>query len=120
METEVSTALVVEEKNLLMIFDEETETWSVPTTNREEGELSSETAERAAEDLTGKNAETVRYRKRMKTTVRRQETDVKVQSFEVEIQGEPDNGEWVSVSDLKSMKLAPHLENIKETLVDKI
>ncbi|MFB6180772.1 MAG: NUDIX domain-containing protein [Candidatus Nanohalobium sp.] len=119
MASQVSTGLVVEEKKLLMVFDNETETWSAPTTPREKGELSADTAERAVEELTGAASETVRYRKRMKTTVKQNEENVKVQSFEVEIEGEPENGEWIHVSDLESRKLTPHLEKIKDTIIDK-
>lgn len=120
MVSQVSTALVVNEKKLLMVFDEEESAWNTPSLSRKKGELSAEAAERALETHTGCTSETVRYRKKYKTTVTKGENEVTVQSFEIEITEEPENGEWVHVSELDSKKLAPSLEKVKGTIKDKL
>lgn len=119
MSTQVSTALVKNDKNLLMVFDE-VQGWKMPSASSRNGELSSDTAVRAVRNLTGCEHESIRYRQRLKTQVSRKGNQVTVQSYEIEIEGEPESGEWVHVSELQEKDLAPSVSNIKEKLVDRM
>ncbi len=119
MATQVSAGLVKQGKRLLMIFDEETETYALPSEKGDKGELSADTAERAVSQL-GCEGEVARYHKQLKIEFLQDGEEFKMQSFTVEIEGEPEKGEWVHVSELSSKNLASPLSEIEEELKNKI
>lgn len=120
MTTEVSAGLVKKGKNLLMIFDEETETWALPSERTESGELSADTAVRAVSQLTECECEVVRYHRNLKVEFLSQGEEFKMQAYTIDIQGEPEKGEWVPVSELSSRQLASPIEKIEDELVKRV
>lgn len=118
--TQVSGSLIVRDKNLLMVYNEETDTWNVPSGRGERGELSSETAERVAEECTGCSSETQKYMSKLKTSFEADGEDITLQPYRVEIEGEPEEAEWVNLAELKAEQVAEPLRNVFEKLKDKI
>lgn len=117
---EVSCGLVVRDKNLLMVFDDSSGVWNVPLTPGENGELSADAAERAVASLTGCESSVSRYRGRLKTEFQDGDEDVTLQPYSVEIKGEPENGEWVPISELSSRDLATPLGGIRDEMVNRL
>lgn len=117
--TEISSGLVVREKRLLMFFDDENQTWDVPSVNNVSGEICATAAERATKEVTGCISEVVRYQGDLKTRFSDGEDDFLWQPYMVDIDGAPEEGEWVPISELESKELADHLHNAKEKLLDK-
>ena len=116
---EVSGSIIVRNKNILMISNEDGE-WSIPSDKAQRGELGSDTAERVAENITQCPSHTLKYKKKLKTNFERDDKELKWQPYTVEIEGEPEEGEWVPISKLGSKDLASPLENIKEKLSDRL
>lgn len=116
---EVSGSIIVRNKNILMISNEEGE-WNIPSDEAQRGELGSDTAERVAEDLTNCSCHTLKYKKKLKTNFEREGEELKWQPYTVEIEGEPKEGEWVPISKLDTKDLASPLENVKEKLSDRL
>lgn len=117
---EVSGSLIVRDKNLLMVFDEEREVWNIPTSRGKKGELSAETAERVAEECTGCSSEAVKYKKKFKNEYQKDGEVFRLQPFRTEIDGEPEEVEWVKVDELHSKDVAEPLEEIVGKLKDKL
>jgi len=119
MATQVSAGIVKQGKKVLMIFDEETETYALPSEKTESGELSADTAERAVSQL-GCEGEVARYHKQLKIEFLKEGEEFKMQSFTVEVDEEPEEGEWVHISQLSSDNLASPLHEIEEELKNKV
>lgn len=118
MVSEVSSGLVVKNKNVLMV--QEGEYWNFPSADGKSSELSADTAHRAVTSLTGCEAEVSRYRDRLKTKFNKNDKEFTWQPYSIEISGKPDEGEWVPVSDLESIELPQHLEKVREELCDRL
>lgn len=118
--TQVSGSLIVRDKNLLMVYDEDAEVWNVPTGQGKKGELSAETAERIAEEHTGCPSDTTKYKGKLKTSFEHEGEEHTWQPYTVEIEGEPENAEWVKVDDLHTRDVAKPLSKIMEKLKDKL
>lgn len=118
MVSEVSSGLVVKNKNVLMV--KEGDEWNFPSADGKSSELSADTAQKAVTNLTGCEAEVSRYRDRLKTTFDRDEEEFTWQPYSIEINGKPDEGEWVPVDKLESIELPSHLEKVREKLSNKL
>jgi len=114
--TEVSGSLVVQSKNLLVVFDEETEKWNIPTDQGKRGELSADTAERALEEHTTCETKDMRYKKKLKTVFSADGEEFRLQPYHIEIDGEPEDAEWIELSQLDEKELAHPLAAIKEDI----
>lgn len=120
MASDVSGGIIVQDKNLYMVFDEENEEWNVPSSPGQPGELSADTAMKAVKKHTGCDASVSRYRSKLKTTFAQNGDEYTWQPYDIEIAGEPENGEWVPVAELRDRKLAAPLSEITDKLVDKL
>jgi hypothetical protein len=120
MLSEVSGSLIVRDKNLLMVFDEDREVWNVPAAERFSNEISADAAKRVSEEFTGCETEVLKYKKRLKTDYEMNGEEHVFQPYSVSISGEPDKGEWVPISKLKSMDLATPLAKIRDELVKRL
>ena len=120
MKSEVSAGIVSKGKSVLMHYDESSDTWDIPTEKCEKGELSSDAAKRAINDLTESEIESIRYRNKLKHTFNLDGEEITVQSFAIEIEEDPQNGQWVRADELGEKNLAPAASNMREKLVDKI
>jgi len=120
MVSEISSGLVVKNKSVLMVQDEQTQQWDFPSADGRSDELSADTAERAVTDLTGCKAEVSRYRDRLKTRFDQDQKEMTWQPYSIDIEGTPENGEWVPVSDIESIELPAHLEKVREKLSDRL
>jgi len=118
MVSEISSGLVVKNKNVLMV--QEDDQWNFPSADGRSDELSADTAERAVTDLTGCEAEVSRYRDRLKIKFDKEEKEFTWQPYSIEISGKPKKGEWVPVSDLESIELPSHLEKVRDKLLDRL
>lgn len=121
MDYEVAGGFVVKDKKLLMI-QEESGCWNVPSEVSESGELSSDTALRAVEKVTGTDCEVHKYKSRMKTTYTEEETEYAWQPYAVNMDEEDqtENGEWVPVKEIKERELATPLEETADEVIDRI
>lgn len=115
---EVSGSIIVRDKNILMV--NENGEWDIPSDRAQRGELGSDTAERVAESLTSCSSHTLKYKKKLKTNFEQNGEELKWQPYTVEIEGEPQQGEWVPISKIGSRDLASPLEKIKEKLSDRL
>lgn len=118
--TQVSGSLIVRDKNLLMVYDEEQDVWNVPTGIGKKGELSADTAERIAEECTGCPSDATKYKGKLKTSFTLEGEDHTWQPYTVEIEGEPEDVEWVNVDDLHRKDVAKPLDKIMEKLKNKL
>lgn len=116
MDSEVSVGLVVRNKNLLMFFDEDEKEWNVPNASRKPGEVSADAAERVVETMTGCTATVSRYRGKIKKTKDHKGRELTVQPYSIDMEGEPENGQWVPVSELDAKNLAHPVEHISEEI----
>ncbi len=116
---EVSGSIIVRDKNILMISNDDGE-WNIPSDEAQRGELGSDTAERVAENITNCSCQTLKYKKKLKTNFERNGEELKWQPYTVEIEGEPQEGEWVPISKLDSKNLAAPLKSITEKLSDRL
>lgn len=113
---EISGSLVVRDKKILMKFNEEEECWEVPSGSRERGELSADAAERVTKEVTGCDSDVIRYKGKLKKTFEREGEEAIFQPYRVELEGKPDNCEWVSLKALESKNLAAPLEEVRDGL----
>ncbi len=58
--------------------------------------------------------------KKFKTSFDYGDDEVICQPFMLEIQGDPEEGEWIDTEEIPSKQLSPPLQNISEKLVDKL
>ena len=107
--TSISAGFVKKEKKILMIQNQNGK-WEVPSTTNEQGELSSDTAERAVEELTESTCTVERYKKNLKTTCEENGEELNWQPYIVNINGDPQNGEWVPINELENLDLSAPLE----------
>ena len=114
---EISSSIVTRDQNLLMYFNEEENHWDVPS-GKVSGELCCDVAKRATDELTGLESEVSRHEKKLKTEYSDNDEQFVWQPFKVEIEGEPQKGKWVPVSEIDSKDLSDHLEKAKEKLVE--
>ncbi|MFB6144376.1 MAG: hypothetical protein ABEJ98_03630 [Candidatus Nanohaloarchaea archaeon] len=120
MVSEISSGLVVQDSKILMVFDEKSGKWDVPSDSRSSGELSADAAARAVESVTSSDCEVARYRKRLKTVFESSGEERVWQPYTVEISGSPENGEWIPLTDLGSRDLAEPLAAVKDKLMDRL
>lgn len=120
MVSDISGGLIVQDKNLFMVFDEDNEVWNVPSQPGQPGEISADTAVRAVKKLTGCESSVSRYRSKLKTKFSKDGDEYTWQPYDIELNGEPENGEWVPVAELKERELATPLADITDKLVNKL
>lgn len=120
MTSELSAGIVSKGKSVLMHYDENSDTWDIPNERCQKGELSSDAAKRAINDLTDSEIESIRYRNKLKHTFDLQGEEITVQSFAIEIEEDPENGEWVRADNMEERELAPAASNMKEKIESKI
>ncbi|MFP4229776.1 MAG: hypothetical protein ACLFRK_01385 [Candidatus Nanohaloarchaea archaeon] len=122
MDREVSGGFVVREKKLLMVESEDG--WTVPSKISEPGEISSDTARKAVENVSGLDCTVRKFKSRLKTTYVQNGEDYSWKPYAVEIESEEavetENGEWVPVKELPELELVPPLEKTAEEVVDRI
>jgi ADP-ribose pyrophosphatase YjhB (NUDIX family) len=118
--TQLSGSLIVRDKNLLMIYDEESDEWNVPNGRGQRGELSADTAERIAEEHTGCSSDATRYMSKLKTSFEAEGEEITWQPYMVEIEGEPEKAEWVNLGEIKEEQVAEPLQSIFEKLKNKL
>lgn len=116
--TEVSCGLVLQNNKLLLTFDSDNEVWDLPHDTGNRGELGAETAERVTTEITGCDASVLKYKKKLKTVIEEEGEEYKWQPYMVEIEGNPQEGEWVSIDQVGSKKLSNAVEKMKERLSD--
>lgn len=117
--TEVSGSFVLKDKNLLMVKEEETGKLNIPSDTGKRGELSADTAERVVEEHIGCECVEMRYKKRLKTVFELEGDTYRLQPYHVEIEGEPDNAEWVHIEKLDEKELATPIESIKKEIKER-
>lgn len=110
--------MIVRNKNLLMFFDDDTQSWNVPSVKDVSGEICADAAERATREVTGCAAEVVRYKGDLKTVFDHEDDSFVWQPYIVDIEGAPENGEWVPISDVESMELSKHLNVAKQKIIN--
>ncbi len=120
MVSEVSVGLVVKDRKLLMFFDDVSETWSVPQRDGTNGELTSVTAEKAVNQLTGCKSSVSKYRGKFKTTMVCEGKEVNWQPYSIEIEGEPENGQWIPLKEIKEKELAEPLTKVSEKIASRL
>ena len=122
MAKEVSGGFVVREKKLLMIKDGEK--WTVPNEVSTSGEISSDTARRAVENVIGRECEVRKFKSRLKTTFTSGEEEYSWKPYAVEVESEEifdvDDAEWVPVKELEDRELAKPLDKTSEEVVNRI
>ncbi|PSH01977.1 MAG: hypothetical protein BRC27_00250 [Nanohaloarchaea archaeon SW_10_44_10] len=118
--TQLSGSLIVRDKNLLMIYNEESDQWNVPNGRGRRGELSADTAERIAEEHTGCSSDATRYMSNLKTSFEAEGEEITWQPYMVEIEGEPEKAEWVNLGEINSDQVAEPLQSIFEKLKNKL
>lgn len=120
MVSEISCGLVVQDKKVLMVQNQDSQEWNFPSAQGRSDEISADTAERAVKKITGCETDVSRYRDRLKTIYDNGEKEVTWQPYSIEINGEPKDGEWVPIEKLKNLDLATPLEGIRSKLTDKL
>lgn len=115
---EVSGSLIVKNNSKILMKNTEDGRYNIPQSESQRGELSADTALRAAEEATGCECEVNRYRKRLKTEFEMGEEKFKWHPYMVELKGEPKNCEWVEIDEIDSLDLEEPLEELKDKLKD--
>jgi hypothetical protein len=115
-----SGGLILRGNKVLMFFDEEQDFWTVPSGKREKSELSADAALRVTEDMTGCSSEVQKYQRKFKTSFQLSGEEVTWQPYMMEINGNPERGEWVKKSEIPAKKLSPPLQKIGDKLADKL
>lgn len=115
-----SGSLILRNNKVLMFYNEEEDFWDVPSGKRQEAELSADAASRISEKFTGCSSEVQKYQRKFKTTFQSKEGEATWQPYMVEIDGSPEDGEWVETDEIESKQLSPPLENMSEKLADKL
>jgi len=123
MDYEVAGGFVVKDKKLLMI--EEDGEWNVPSKISEPGELSSDTALRAVQEITGTECEVHKYKSRMKMEYVEDGTEYSWKPYAVKMAEEDaaedvQEGEWVPVKEIKERDLAEPLEETADEVIKRI
>ncbi|MFB6191458.1 MAG: hypothetical protein ABEJ64_03440 [Candidatus Nanohaloarchaea archaeon] len=117
---EISGCLILQDDKLLMTYRPDIEAWGVPQGPRKQGELTSDAAERIAEDVTGCTTETARYRRRFKTEFEMEGEKFLWQPYSMHIDGEPEDAEWVPLDKVDSRELAPPLSSVAGKIQEKL
>jgi|GEM_PF-527383 len=121
MTGEVSGGFVVREKKLLMIKNGEK--WNVPNKVSTQGEISSDTAKRATEEVLDRECTVRKYKSRLKTTFTRDGEEYSWKPYAVEIESEEtvdtENGEWVTLKEIEEKDLAEPLEKTAEEVINR-
>lgn len=107
---------MVRGKKILMMFNEENQVWNVPSGVRQKGELSADAAERVTTEITGCDSVTVRYKRKLKKTFEAKGEEFVWQPYRVEVEGSPQNCQWVPMSTLESKNLAAPLDQVRDKL----
>lgn len=122
MAREVSGGFVVREKKLLMVKDGEK--WTVPNEISTSGEISSDTARRAVENVIDRDCKVRKFKSRLKTTFSSNGEEYSWKPYAVEVETEEifdvDNAEWMPVKELEDLELARPLEKTAEEVVNRI
>lgn len=113
----ISAGLIIRNKKILMFRNEEEEAWDVPSVRPEKGEISAEAAVRASEKFSECECEVTRYKKKLQLTLG---SGNNWNPYLVDVNGNPDRGEWISKGELEERDLVPHLEENKEKFMSKI
>ncbi|MFB6203783.1 MAG: NUDIX domain-containing protein [Candidatus Nanohaloarchaea archaeon] len=120
MFTEISAGLVVQDGKILLTQDDETGVWGPPTGFTQDGELSEDVVRRVVSEMAGCECSILRYRQRLKNEFEVDGEKFTFQPFSAEIDSEPDNGEWVPLSQLESRELARPLHEIREEMTERL
>lgn len=122
MAREVSGGFVVREKKLLMVKDGEK--WTVPNEISTSGEISSDTARRAVENVIDRNCTVRKFKSRLKTTYSSDGEEYSWKPYAVEIESEEvfdvEGAEWMPVKELEDLELAEPLEKTSEEVINRI
>jgi len=124
MDYEVAGGFVVEDKKLLLV-EEESGKLNVPSAVSEPGELSSDTALRAVEKVTGTDCEVHKYKSRMKMEYEREDTEYSWKPYAVKMSEEEgveeaENGQWIPVKEIKEHDLAEPLEETADEVIKRM
>jgi len=127
MDYEVAGGFLVKEKKLLMVQEESGE-WNVPSEVSDPGELSSDTALRAVKNVISAECFVHKYKSRMKTEYVEDDTEYSWKPYAVkleeeeEIDGRPETeeGEWVAVKEIKEKELAEPLEETADEVIKRM
>lgn len=117
---EISGCLILKNDKILMTYRSDIDAWGVPQGPRKKGELTSDAAERIAETVTGCSSSTSRYRRKLKTEFEVEGERFLWQPYSMEIDGEPEEAEWVPVDQLSGRELAPPLSTVAGKMEDKL
>ena len=119
MPIDISAGLIVRDKKLLMVFDDSKDKWNVPVAAGQEGELSSQTAERAVQKHLDCEGEVTKYRGKLKTEISHEEKLINWQPYSVEIEDDPETGKWIPFSDIREDEVAEPLPQLAEKMSKK-
>lgn len=121
MTGEVSGGFVVREKKLLMI--NEGGEWNVPNKISTQGEISSDTAKRAVQEVMGRECTVRKYKSRLKTSFTKNGEEYSWKPYAVEIESEETvetkEGEWVTLKEIEEKELAEPLEKTAEEVINR-
>lgn len=122
MVREVSGGFVVREKKLLMVKDGEK--WTVPNEISTSGEISSDTARRAVENVIDRECTVRKFKSRLKTTFSNNGEEYSWKPYAVEVETEEvfdvEDAEWMPVKELEELELARPLEKTSEEVMNRI
>lgn len=117
---EVSGSLIVRDQKILLLKKEGSENYKIPMGYGEEGELSADAAERVASEVTGCGSQVERYKKKLKNSFEDESEEITMQPYKVNIEGEPEQGEWVEMHRLSSINLHPALADLTEEVAKRL
>lgn len=121
MTGEVSGGFLVREKKLLMI--NEGGEWNVPNKVSKQGEISSDTAKRAVQEVMGRECTVRKYKSRLKTSFTKNGEEYSWKPYAVEIESEEtvgaEEGEWVTLKEIEEKELAEPLEKTAEEVINR-
>jgi len=117
---EVSGSLIVRDQKILLLEHDGSEDYKIPMGYGEKGELSADVAERVATEVTGCGCEVERYKKKLKNSFEDKDNEVTMQPYKVNVEGEPERGEWVDINNLSSVELHPAISELTEEIAKRL
>lgn len=122
MSKEVSGGFIVREKKLLMVENEGK--WTVPSELSSSGEISSDTAKRAVENVIDRECTVRKYKSRLKVEYEKNGEEYSWKPYAVEVETEEtfnvEGAEWVPIKELQDRQLSEPLEKTAEEVIDRI
>ena len=120
MARDFSGSLILRSNKILMFFNEEEDFWDVPSGRRQDGEISADAASRITTEFTGCGSEVKKHQAKFKTNFKSGDTETTFQPYLVDIEGQPERGEWIKKEEITSRNLSPPLQKIGDQLVEKL